>query len=101
MVGIGGCRSSGVLGASAIITPDSAKLMSLHFNVKIVGGTAVTVKVFDGTDNSGLELCRFNHSVNGFYNLEYDMHGVMCPNGIFLEVTEGGSSEAFVSVEYN
>jgi len=101
MVGIGGCRSSGVLGASAIVTPDSAKLMSLHLSVKIVGGNAVTVKAFDGTTNSGLELCRFYSATTGTYNLEYDMHGVMCPNGIFLEITEGGSSEAFVSVEYN
>jgi len=101
MVGIGGCRSSGVLGASAIITPDSAKLISLHFNVKIVGGNAVTVKVFEGTDNSGLELSRFHSATTGTYNLEYDMHGVICVKGIFLEITETNSSEAFVSVEYN
>jgi hypothetical protein len=101
MVGIGGCRSSGVLGASAIISPDSAKLIGLHLSIKVVGGNAVTVKAFDGTDNSGLELCRFYSATTGTYNLEYDMHGVMCPNGIFLEITEGGTSEAFVSVEYN
>ena len=100
MVGIGGCRSSGVLGASAIITPDSAKLISLHMCITVNGG-ACTVKVFHGTDNTGQELVRFTNQVNGFYNLEYDMHGVMCPNGIFLEITEASSSEAFVSVEYN
>ena len=100
MVGIGGCRSSGVLGASAIITPDSAKLISVHFAIMVNGGNC-TFKVFNGTDNTGQELVRFSHSVDGFYNLEYDMHGVMCPNGIFLEITEGGSSTAHVSVEFN
>jgi len=101
MVGIGGCRSSGVLGESAIITPDSAKLISVHFNIKVVSDNSVTVKVFDGTDNSGLELCRVTQSKTGHYNLEFDMHGVMCPNGIFLEITEVSTSEAFVSVEFN
>ena len=101
MVGIGGCRSSGVLGESAIITPDSAKLIGVHLNIKVEANKLVTVKVFDGTDNSGLELCRVTQTTTGHYNLEFDMHGVMCSNGIFLEITETNTSEAFVSVEYN
>tara|TARA_R110001592_G_scaffold28087_3_gene103663 strand:- start:1869 stop:2171 length:303 start_codon:yes stop_codon:yes gene_type:complete len=100
MAGIGGCRSSGVLGASAIVSKDNAKLISLHLAITVNSG-ACTVKVFNGTDNSGTEIVRFHNEVNGFYNLEYDMHGVMCRSGIFLEITEAGSSTANVSVEFN
>ena len=41
------------------------------------------------------------HSTTGYYNYEYDMHGVLCNTGLFLEVTEAGSSTANVSVEFN
>ena len=101
MAGIGGCRSSGVLGASAIVSKDNAKLVSIHAAITIASNAAVTVKVFNGTDNTGTEVARIFHSVTGHYNLEYDMHGVLCRNGIFLEVTEAGSSTANVSVEFN
>lgn len=100
MTGIGGCRSSGVLGASAIVSNENAKLVSLHMAITVASG-ACTVKVFNGTDNSGTEIVRFHNAVDGFYNIEYDMHGVLCRNGIFLEITEAGSSAANVSVEFN
>lgn len=103
MTGIGGCRSSGVLGASAIVSNEGAKLISIHAAITIASNSngAVTVKVFDGTDNTGTEVARIHHAIIGHYNLEYDMHGVLCRNGIFLEVTEAGSSTANVSVEFN
>ena len=100
MTGIGGCRSSGVLGASAIVSNESAKLISIHAAISIASN-AVTVKVFNGTDNTGTEVARIHHAVIGHYNLEYDMHGVLCRNGIFLEITEAGSSTANISVEFN
>ena len=101
MVGIGGCRSSGVLGASAIVSNEGAKLISIHAAISISGGDAVTVKVFNGTDNGGTEVARIHQATNGHYNLEYDMHGVLCRSGIFLEITEAGSSTANISVEFN
>jgi hypothetical protein len=101
MAGIGGCRSSGVLGASAIVSNENAKLISIHAAITIAGNDAVTIKVFNGTDNSGTEVARIFHTVTGHYNLEYDMHGVLCRSGIFLEVTEVNSSTANVSVEFN
>ena len=101
MTGIGGCRSSGVLGASAIVSNEGAKLISIHAAITIASNSAVTIKVFNGTDNTGTEVARIHHSVTGHYNLEYDMHGVLCRSGIFLEVTEAGSSTANVSVEFN
>tara|TARA_R100001463_G_scaffold3639_2_gene14562 strand:- start:253 stop:558 length:306 start_codon:yes stop_codon:yes gene_type:complete len=101
MTGIGGCRSSGVLGASAVVSSENAKLISIHSAITIAGGDAVTVKVFNGTDNTGTEIARIHQATNGHYNLEYDMHGVLCRSGIFLEITEAGSSTANISVEFN
>ena len=101
MTGIGGCRSSGVLGSSAIVSNEGAKLISIHSAISISGGDAVTVKVFNGTSNSGTEVARIHQATNGHYNLEYDMHGVLCRNGIYLEITEAGSSTANISVEFN
>jgi len=94
------CRSSGVLGSSAIVNREQSLLISIHANLIVAGNALVTVKVFDGTDNTGTEVARITHSVTGHYNFEYDMHGVLCRNGIFLEITEAGSSTAEVSVEF-
>ena len=33
--------------------------------------------------------------------MEFDMHGVLAVNGLFLQITSGGSTGAAVSVEYN
>lgn len=94
------CRSSGVLGSSAIVNREQSLLISIHANLVIVSNSAVTVKVFDGTDNTGTEIARIHNTTTGQYNIEYDMHGVLCRNGIFLEITEAGSSTAEVSVEF-
>ena len=94
------CRSSGVLGSSAIVNREQSLLISIHANLVIVSNAAVTVKVFEGTDNTGTEIARIHNTTTGQYNIEYDMHGVLCRNGIFLEVTEAGSSTAEVSVEF-
>jgi len=95
------CRSSGVLGASAIISKTQCRLKSIHANIVIASNAAVTVKVFDGQDNSGTEIARIHNTTTGQYNLEYDMHGVLCTSGIFLEIAEAGSSTAHISVEFN
>jgi len=94
-------RSSGVLGASAIVSRNQCRLKSIHASIVIVGNAAVTIKVFDSLDNSGTELARIHHTTTGQYNIEYDMHGVLASTALFLEVTEVGSSTANVSVEFN
>jgi hypothetical protein len=94
-------RSSGVLGASAIISKKQCRLKSIHANLVIVSNAAVTIKVFDGQDNTGTEIARIHNTTTGQYNLEYDMHGVLCTSGIFLEITETSSSTAHISVEFN
>ncbi len=70
MTGIGGCRSSGVLGASAVVSNENAKLISIHAAITIASNAAVTVKVFNGTDNTGTEVARIED--NGTFNVVTD-----------------------------
>jgi len=85
-----GCRSSGLLDSSQIVVTGRCKLVSIH--VTSISGPA-TVKVFDGTDNSGKEVARLtvgvDHQTGGTpptytqdETLESDMHGVIMHNGI-------------------
>ncbi len=94
-------RSSGVLGASAIISRNQCRVKSMHASFVIVSNAAVTIKLFDSLDNSGTEIARMHHSTTGQYNIEFDMHGVLATTALFLEVTEASSSTVNVSVEFN
>ena len=94
-------RSSGVLGASKLIVTGRTKLVSIHAALFVTGGDAVTINVYDGTDNTGTKIAMIKQSTNGYYNLEYDMHGVLCNTGLYLEVAEAGSSTVNVSIEFN
>ena len=100
-----GCRSSGLLDASAQVVTGKCKLISIH--VTSIGGPA-TIKVFDGTDNSGKEVARISagieHQTGGnppTYShdetLEFDMHGVLMESGIYYEETSG---EAAVFINF-
>ena len=44
MTGIGGCRSSGVLGASAVVSNENAKLISIHAAITIASNAAVKLR---------------------------------------------------------
>lgn len=100
-----GCRSSGLLDQSAQVVSGKCKLISIH--VTSIGGPA-TVKVFDGTDNTGKEVARLtvgvDHQTGGTpptytqdETLEFDMHGVLMENGIYYEETSG---EAAVFINF-
>lgn len=97
-----GCRSSGVLTASAIIFSGSCKLTSIH--AQLTGSTATTVKVFDNTAGSGKELARIILAADeGGVSpscIEFDMHGVLCSTGLYLDIATGLGTGAAVSVEY-
>jgi len=90
---VAGCRSSGVKTADALIVRGQAKLISIH---ACSVGAPATIKVFDGTDNSGKEIARI---ILGQPDLvmEFDMHGVLCTDGIFLEEVSGAMA---CSVEF-
>ena len=87
------CRSSGVLTASAIVARGQTKLISVH--VAAIGAPT-TVKVFDGISNAGKELARIVLQPDSC--IEYDMHGVICSTGIFVEEMAGGAMAT--SVEF-
>ena len=81
----GGCRTSGVLTADAIVFDGSCRLVSIH--ACEVGGSTAEIKVFDGTSNSGKEIARIKLSSG--QTVEFDMHSVLCDNGIFFEEVSG------------
>jgi len=83
-----GCRSSGLLDSSQQVVTGRCKLVSIH--VTSIGGGA-TIKVFDGTDNTGKEVARISHAQPDS-SLEYDMHGVIMLNGIYYEETTGDAA---------
>lgn len=87
------CRSSGVLTADAIIFTGQCKLVSIHSTAI---NTATTIKVFDGLDNSGIEIARLILASN--QTLEFDMHGVICSTGLFVEEVSGAMA---CSIEFS
>lgn len=103
------CRSSGVLTADGVITADRCKLVSIHATYTGTTG-ATTVKVFDNASAaSGTELTRLilsgphggDPTVSDRGNMEFDMHGVLALNGLYLQISTGTGTGAAVSVEYN
>tara|TARA_R110000751_G_scaffold78908_1_gene159260 strand:+ start:847 stop:1125 length:279 start_codon:yes stop_codon:yes gene_type:complete len=88
-----GCRTSGVLTASAIVVSNQVKLISIHATE--VGASTSTIKVFDGSDNTGKEIARLTLAAN--QTIEFDMHGVMCQTGLYYEETSGAAA---VSIEF-
>lgn len=88
------CRSSGVLTGSAVVARGQTKLVSVH---AAAIGAPTTVKVFDGLDNTGKELARI--ILQPDTSVEFDMHGVICSTGIFVEEIAGGAMAT--SVEFN
>tara|TARA_R110002020_G_scaffold220133_2_gene428046 strand:- start:6835 stop:7155 length:321 start_codon:yes stop_codon:yes gene_type:complete len=102
------CRSSGVLTANAVVNAGRCKLISIH--ATYTGTTAATtVKVFDNASAaSGTELARLilrgphagDPAVPDANNLEFDMHGVLALNGLYLQISTGTGTGAAVSVEF-
>ena len=84
------CRSSGLLTDDTQVINGQCKLISIHVNND--SGAPCQIKVFDGTDNTGKELARINLDGGQVQNLEFDMHGVICSNGIFYEETTGDAN---------
>lgn len=79
------CRSSGVLTADKIITDQQCLLVSIH--VTEVSGAAAEIRVYNGTSASGTEVARIRLTAN--QTIEFDMHGVLCRNGLFFKEQSG------------
>ena len=91
------CRSSGVLTSSQTVSGDRCKLISIH--AALTGNNPTTVAVWDNASAaSGKELARI--ILGGVETLEFDMHGVIATNGLYLDISTGAGEGAAVSVEF-
>lgn len=98
------CRTSFVQTSTGQIVKGQTKLISVHA-VRTGAPAPVTIKLFDVDDGNNAaasnEVCRIffddpNVDSNSASMIEYDMHGVLCTSGIYLEIT----GTAAVSVEF-
>jgi len=103
-------RSSGVLTGSDVVAAHQCRLKSIHFCTFAGGPDVITIKVYDSEDSTlsgNTELARFVVAgPSGYSNVEYDMHGVLCREGIYLQIanSEGSPNAATfhaVSIEFN
>lgn len=101
LMGHAGCQSSGALavGSSTTVVNGVCKLVSIHAANGAGSGT-MTVKVYDNTAASATppasrQVAEMVLAADSSF--EYDMHGVMCRNGIHVTVTGGTGN---VTVEY-
>ena len=101
---VAGCRTSGVLTASALVNSGKCKLVSIHaYNSH--AGQASTITVYDNTAASGkivavMQLPAIDHGggvEGGGWSMEYDIHSVICEKGIHFAFTNG---TPFVTIEY-
>tara|TARA_R110000765_G_scaffold81592_1_gene159546 strand:+ start:163 stop:438 length:276 start_codon:yes stop_codon:yes gene_type:complete len=89
------CRSSGVLTANTLVTKGQCKLVSIHATAI---ATATTIKVYDALSADPThEIARLILASN--QTIEFDMHGVICSTGIFVEEVAGGAMAC--SIEFN
>jgi hypothetical protein len=103
-----GCRSSGVLSANAIISGGRCRLVSVHVSCLADAADTFTLKIYDSKDatlTGNTELARLIFSgVTQTQNVEFDMHNVLCGEGLYAQVTQTGStptSYIAYSVEFN
>jgi len=103
-----GCRSSGVLALSSIISGNRCRLVSIHVSGNAEAADTITLKIYDSKDatlTGNTEIARMVYSgQTQTQNIEYDMHEVLCSEGLYAEVTQVGSNALTYiaySVEFN
>ena len=87
---MGGCAGSGVKTADAVVHVGRCSLLGVK--ATNVSGSAFTVQVWDSataTSSQKVEVARLVLAANG--SLEYDMHGRMCAEGLYVDVTGTGT----------
>ena len=93
-----GCRSSGLITADTLVVTGQCKLVSIHaYNAH--ASEICTVIVYDNTAASGKIVAKMRLTPQGYdagggpagglNNWEFDMHSVLCRNGIYVDVTDG------------
>jgi len=98
------CRSSGIKTASEAISGERSKLVSIHC-LRTGAGAATTVRLFDNASAaSGKEMIRLvldpgDQTAPSI--LEMDLHGAICSNGIYLDISTGAGTGAAVAVHFS
>jgi len=88
--------STGVNTATSLVSSARCKLESVH--ATNASGSAITLSIWDSgtaTTSSKIEIVRMVLPANS--NLEYDMHGRICAEGIYAVLTGTGA----YSVEFS
>ncbi len=102
---MGGCRTSFVQSASKMIIVGQSRLVSIHS--VLTGTNATTIKVYDtatsGAASAANEMARIilRATPDSPSIIEFDMHGVIANNGLYLEISSGTGEGAAVSVEFS
>ncbi len=99
-----GSRSSGLITADAVVHRGKCKLVSIHAcNLHATDQSVVTV--YDNVAASGKVVAKMVINAlataggdNLQPSLEFDMHGVLCMNGLYVDVTGGTPN---VTVEFS
>lgn len=103
------CRTSGVLSNDAVISINPCRLVSIHVTCRANAADEYILKIYDSKDNDftgNTEIARlvFNGNTQA-QNVEFDMHGVLCSEGLYADVTAPASPDAeshfAFSVEFN
>tara|TARA_R100001082_G_scaffold110877_2_gene92207 strand:- start:22318 stop:22626 length:309 start_codon:yes stop_codon:yes gene_type:complete len=98
------CRSSGIKTASEAVSGERSRLVSIHCQ-RTGGGAATTVRLFDNASAaSGKELIRLILDPGDPASppiIEMDLHGVICSNGIYLDISTGAGTGAAVAVHFS
>ena len=97
-----GCRSSGLITADTLVHTGRCKLVSIHGYNEHAGAACVVI-IYDNTAASGKVVAQMMiPPLQGVANdsggagdtltatsLEFDMHSVMCENGLYIAFTDG------------
>tara|TARA_R100000700_G_C3179655_1_gene156635 strand:+ start:1576 stop:1884 length:309 start_codon:yes stop_codon:yes gene_type:complete len=98
------CRSSGVLTASEAVSGERSRLVSVHC-LRTGMGATTTVRLFDNASAaSGKEMIRLvldPADPSSPQIIEMDLHGAICSNGIYLDISTGTGTGAAVSVHFS
>jgi len=95
------CRSSGVLTtATNTVFVGQCKFVSIH--AVATDTAATTIRVFDNASAaSGTEVARLIVGGSYPFTAEFDMHGVICSNGLTASISTGSNEAAAITIEFS
>ena len=108
---VSGCRTTGLIQASAKLLTGKYKIVSIHgFNVAAGHASnnpeadfAIHATFYDNTAASGTPLCAF--TIPAGRSLEFDMHGAQLTKGLYVHIntdpfSTGNAGSGGITVEY-